>query len=287
MCIKSHEVCLKSMTTDSNKCMDFEEDEAYVTETYDSESDIVTKARCCICGEMFDSIDLLRNHCLQTYSIELYEEPQENQCVVCGVQYELTENLFNHISIFNYNELEEQTQETVQEKPSLEIRFPKYKRNKKTFKDKYKPGLVYKCHICNKNIRGYVSHLKKEHPNDPIEFKCHVCSRSYSVMNSLISHMHNVHCNPLKFRCDICDKAFARNVLMTQHRETVHFNVKKFECDLCHCKFTRKQHLLVHAKAHLKQKSVKCKLCNIEFEGKPELDEHLFKHVYGEISTRI
>lgn len=280
MCIKSHEVCLKSMSNDDNKS----EDEAYVTETYDSDPDIIkdvsevilTGARCCICAENFESIDLLRNHCLLKHSIELYENPKGAQCMVCGIQYETLEQLTNHISIFN------PIHESVPaEKPSLEIRTPKYKRNKRTFRGKYKPGLAYKCHICKRNIRGYESHLKTEHPNDPIEFKCHVCPRSYSVMNSLISHMHNVHCDAHKFRCDICDKVFARNALMLQHRETTHFNVRKFECDFCHLKFARKQHLSVHAKTHLKHKVLKCKVCNIEFTGQPELDEHLFQHVYG------
>lgn len=275
MCIKSHEVCVKSM----NKFVDSEVDEAYITETYDSESDTVTGARCCICSETFESMDLLRSHCLMSYSTALYEDPQENQCVVCGVQYELSEHLVNHISIFNQHETEERNH---LESQTLELRLPKYRRNKKSFRGKYKPGIAYKCHICHKNIRGYVSHLKREHPNDPTEFRCHVCLRSDSVMNSLISHMHNVHCNPHKFKCDICDKVFARNVLMEQHRETVHFNVKNFECDLCHLKFARKQHLAVHAKVHLKQKLLKCKLCNIEFKEQPELDEHLFKHVYSE-----
>lgn len=288
MCIKSHEVCMKSMS-DDHKLMDSEEvDEAY--ETYDSESDIVrddsdmvlTGVRCCICVETFhESIDLLRNHCMLKHSIELYEDPKENQCIVCGVQYELMEELSNHVSIFNPIGSEEMTHEM--EKPPLEIRTPKYKRNKRTFRGKYKPGLAYKCHICQKNIRGYESHLKTEHPNNPIEFKCHVCPRSYSVMNSLISHMHNVHCDTLKFRCDLCDKIFARNSLMKQHRETAHFNVRKFECDRCHLKFARKQHLSVHAKTHLRQKSLKCKVCNVEFKGQPELNEHLFRHVYGDM----
>lgn len=294
MCIRSHQDCLKTMINDENVKIMMEEDEAYVTETYDSESDVmrdisettpIVVSRCCICGEMYETIELLRNHCLLTHTIELYEEPKKNQCVVCGVEYEKIEQLSSHVSIFTPN-IETQSSE-ITSGTLVEQRQIKYRRNKHKYRGKYKPGLVYKCHVCNKSIRGYASHLKTEHPEEVEEYKCHICTRSYSLMNSLISHMHNVHCDVQKFRCDICDKIFPRNALMIQHKETAHFNMRKFECDMCHMKFARKQHLAVHAKTHIKREDrmKKCKVCGKEFKGQIELNDHIFKHIYSTDDT--
>uniref|UniRef100_A0A336MBF2 CSON014662 protein n=1 Tax=Culicoides sonorensis TaxID=179676 RepID=A0A336MBF2_CULSO len=306
MCLKSQAVCMKAFENEAIcKLLDEDSDEAYITEACeDSESDGFSEsilfgsfdkektARCCICGETFELLELMRAHCLTTHTIDLYDDPKVNQCMVCGIVYDDTNLLQTHLSVFNPVDQSKITEPVVppQENPVPEpknlpeVVFVEKKNSnpKRISKKKYKPGLAYQCHICKVYIRGYRSHMEREHPTEKLEFKCYVCARSYQFMNSLTSHMHNIHCGGKRFTCNICHKVFARNSLMIQHREVTHYNIKKFECSVCHMKFSRKQHMLNHEKTH-SDSYFNCKLCRAIFDKENDLSDHIFKHIHGDI----
>lgn len=145
----------------------------------------------------------------------------------------------------------------------------------------------FTCKLCGELCESRKSlnrHLVKEHNEEqPRNFTCNVddCGKSFTMRDTLIKHIKNIHEVSTKYPCDRCPTVLATRMSLHRHIKSCHLKLKSFACDSCNLTYTEMKSLKNHIqKVHMGivEKRIPCELCDLQFPNQWSLRRHSLTH---------
>lgn len=188
--------------------------------------------KCRLCGEMFDTRELLDEHMAANHDVvrKMFE------CELCN-------KVFVGPTTF-------------------ERHFKKVHMNGEHVEVDDRP---YKCDLCQKTFKQFKSikfHIGSAHADDEcLEFTCQYCGIIFSRLGRLDTHLQTEHCDllrkkgikpvkPKPFSCDVCSKGFTLKNSLRNHLAVIHSRSdlleQSFKCEHCGKLFAIRSRLEFH-----------------------------------------
>ncbi|XP_053601064.1 zinc finger protein 54-like [Plodia interpunctella] len=265
----------------------------------------ITKIDCRICNATIDSIEMAKQHLVNSHEKIIHEVNNEFlkfkltatnlTCLECGVTFGFFHALKKHMAehfgtcicdICGAHYFEERMlmlhQRTHQR---IDENFP-CKECGKCFKSKHSRYLhvarthkkepAYQCNKCDEILFSYslrYRHMIEVHGEQRM-YPCESCDRTYDSRKSLREHNRRFHLKILKHQCDLCDKRFYLPSRLKEHLAT-HTGERNYRCEYCGKSYPRLRGLKVHMQSHSTEKKFKCMLCTAAFTQNINLKNHM------------
>ena len=149
------------------------------------------------------------------------------------------------------------------------------------------------CAECGKKLScefALERHLRAVHYLHLFEsFQCNFCEKSFSLKQTLIKHVRNVHGSSGKKRtqaCKFCKKQYAISGIY-KHQESCRKSdtFAELKCPKCNMKFCRKEVLKKHIARKHSETSFKCETCFKRYRTEAYLESHISEqHPEGTIT---
>lgn len=180
---------------------------------------------CEVCGETFDSADVLEEH----YNVKHIDHNEFVwSCDSCNEDFENEVELLVHDSNVHSDSVTPagnnlqcllcRKRTIIASKPLLAQHIAVHLMKK------------YACHLCKKQYCTRAA-LRLHHKAHNYNYECKVCGNPFATNSSLKGHMQNVH-GSNRYICQFCGKIYSRKIGLTQHLHT-HSDQKKYACELC------------------------------------------------------
>lgn len=258
---------------------------------------------CYYCRDIFDDIDLLREHkkdhsearirChIGTYGVEnlvVYAEITNLKCTLCDKNVPTLNEIKQHLTEIHDKKIYKNVSDRI-------IPF--------TFNKNY-----YECQICNTyfenfmlmekhmsiHFRNYICeqcgaafitkrrirhHIHMSHGIKELgDFPCNLCRKVFNTRSKCKSHINSVHKMVKRNKCPMCPERFTDYFYVQKHLVEVHGEEKKFQCSMCDRSFFKRYMLSLHMKrVHMNDKNVQCEVCSYSCYTNAELRAHMIKH---------
>lgn len=110
-----------------------------------------------------------------------------------------------------------------------------------------------------------------------IDVQCPKCLKSLPTIETVLSHMQDVHNEPGYLQC--CGRRFTKRFMLLEH---VYFHIKpeEFVCPTCFKRFTTKRQLKIHINLHLPEedRDFPCTKCEKRYTTTYRLKLHMNTH---------
>uniref|UniRef100_A0A1B6K9G9 Protein krueppel n=2 Tax=Graphocephala atropunctata TaxID=36148 RepID=A0A1B6K9G9_9HEMI len=264
--------------------------------------DKVTK--CNICGDAFESNELLREHkanhvaegvvteeVLKNFEPEppIDKTPDSKllrkrrtdivglKCPECNKQYNNRKNLLRHVQIHKDKKfLCDVCPKKFFRREHLKVHLAKH--------NIVKP---YACEICPKRflkeeqLTNHVSRhdglpRKSKNQNGLKRYLCEICSKTFTQSTTLVAHLR-AHKGIKPYVCTFCSRPFTTKAYLRMHLRT-HTQERPYICQYCSKAFARADTLANHVTQHTGEAKYQCKFCQKNFRRLKNLKEHIFIH---------
>ncbi len=243
---------------------------------------------CKICGKLFGTFGLRRNH------YKTHEGFSEYECFTCDQKFDqkflLDEHIKTHtIPACKVNDywlcLSGDCESTGQSFKYISGLREHYMEKHATDDQKH-----YPCKFCGKFF-GTLALQKRHHKThneneENSEYACSLCNKSYGRKVLLERHMksHYTESEGLKqkksFECDKCGKLFDQQFLLNKHL-VVHSEERPYVCDECGRSYKTSADLRFHKERHT-DNEISCELCDKKFKAQRFYRKHyLYKHRFN------
>lgn len=141
----------------------------------------------------------------------------------------------------------------------------------------------FACSLCSSVLSssmGLKVHMQHKH-SGLTPHEC-FCGKSFSLRETLKTHIRNVHKGERKYSCPNCHKRFGQAVRLRDHINNNHGSKQEIACNQCSKVFSSSRNLKAHLIYHEEPK-FSCKDCGKKFYLSNKLKEHNKLHESGEV----
>ncbi|XP_054716979.1 zinc finger protein 85-like [Uloborus diversus] len=110
------------------------------------------------------------------------------------------------------------------------------------------------------------------------KLSCEFCAEVFPSEKHLKEHFKSHGIQVPKYVCLICGVSFCNSANVSRHMKSIHLNFKQHKCSKCGREYSRRDHLKIHEKTHLRGRKIKCNICPQTFRYKKELENHIAVH---------
>nr|XP_037875570.1 ferritin isoform X17 [Bombyx mori] len=213
----------------------------------------ISKLICKLCQEYRKNLDGMREHLIETHSIEFRE----------GFNGMAEYNLEFKDGFFNCHVCEERFHDFPLLKSHMTCHFMKVV-----------------CETCGTGFLNQHALLSHKEKHSDIRYDCRKCSKTFFKRNQLKYHNEIVHLGRARVklkRCAHCPETFKEHYRKMLHLKQEHGITKKFKCHLCEHSFVTRRCLTEHNNKIHAQK-YKCDVCSKCFVVESRLKQHLLGH---------
>ncbi|KAJ0176208.1 hypothetical protein K1T71_008382 [Dendrolimus kikuchii] len=211
---------------------------------------------CKLCEKKFASLKALRLHSSKRHKIKIIldkkvivkfsEKRKEYYCETCGNKFKDRIQFFRHKKTHNDPDKVYQCDIcllicTSQNKLDQhnKIHYPQTN----DVKEK-----KYMCNICGKLFSTQTNFtLHQRRHTKSYKFYCNECGKGFYRTTDLTNHKRH-HTLDRPFQCLQCFQYFSLRNSLVQHIKNIHFGQKYFQCDCCNTKYKKKCELIKHVK---------------------------------------
>ncbi|XP_072013941.1 uncharacterized protein [Amphiura filiformis] len=133
----------------------------------------------------------------------------------------------------------------------------------------------YQCGECEQTFSQKSTlkeHMWKHTGNRPAH-KCNHCETSFGRLADMKTHIRKMHTSSEPLICRVCENGFTDRFTYMQHIKT-HRGEKIFKCGECGYSAPQKRHLVVHMRVHTGERPFECDQCHETFKHKQTLVNH-------------
>ncbi|XP_055619758.1 PR domain zinc finger protein 5-like [Toxorhynchites rutilus septentrionalis] len=211
-------------------------------------------------GELFDSIELLRQHKNDLHNTHI--------CMVCGKVVKHLIALENHVKCHNR-----------EGEPTLNCTMCEemFRTESELHKHIAKVHLIrfsFDCPECGLGFKQKLL-LTQHLLTHSVErnFNCDQCGMAFKTSNHLRRHIRTVH-TEIRYTCEHCHMSYGRRDKLRMHMERVHDIQTYFVCDICCTSFESDDKLQEHKNRHETPKDLECGICLAVCTNPDEFNEH-------------
>lgn len=274
-----------------------------------SHKEALQEATCVLCGELFSSGYLLKEHVVSVHNFDDDRKDIKvdattidarksvlHLCAGCGMQFETKQLLKMHemdagcVDVSKY-ECQE-CNKVFHSKASLSNHVASHK--------KAAAGTLYRCELCGKEF--ITEKALQEHSS--LDRACVLCGNVYLCIEQLKNHVYAEHVDKDRdtttqkeeslivpeticdkpFECRICGKRFSRKQAMQNHL-FAEMNLRRYVCEFCDKSYNYYSHLKEHIVTNHGKKEHVCGYCGKDFPTKKRFRDHVTLHSEEKLFT--
>ena len=138
-------------------------------------------------------------------------------------------------------------------------------------------SMYFNCKVCKKSftsLQSLISHMKIHGSKElkKKEFSCGQCKRKFRQKCSFQLHISK-HANSNLFYCSKCHR-FYKTAIYSEHMKQ-HNTRREYRCDVCNKILSSGASLWAHKKIHGGKFQYPCKECDMKFHQKGNLQTHI------------
>ncbi|KAJ0169997.1 hypothetical protein K1T71_014603 [Dendrolimus kikuchii] len=257
---------------------------------------------CFYCREIYENMDLLREHQLKhskenlfklltnyrSHCLVVYADVTNLKCVICDSDIKTLKELKCHLKVVHGKRIYEQFTDRVipfklvgnsdYECQVCGFNFETFGAVERHMNVHYRNFVCEKCgagFITNQRLKvhTYTQHKEGTYP-------CEKCKKTFPTYSKYKVHYDVMHNNKKPNTCGKCSEKFVDYFTKQKHMVEKH-GIKPilYKCNVCEKAFTRRYTLSLHLKrCHLDEKDIKCDFCPYMCFTKTELRAHMLKH---------
>ncbi|XP_058828891.1 zinc finger and BTB domain-containing protein 14-like isoform X2 [Topomyia yanbarensis] len=235
--------------------------EKHLTKMHADEIEMLTCHRRICSGELFSSVELLRQHKNDAHSTHI--------CMLCG---KVVKHL---IALENHLKWHEREREPTLQCSLCEEMFRTQTEVEKHAVKVHSARISFDCHECGLGFKHKLL-LSQHLLTHSVErnYNCEQCERSFKTANHLRRHIRTVH-TEVRYTCDHCQMSYGRRDKLRMHMERAHDIQTYFVCEICCTSFETDDKLQEHKDRHENPNDLDCGICLISCTTADEFNEHL------------
>ncbi|XP_065082176.1 zinc finger protein 700-like [Ochlerotatus camptorhynchus] len=235
--------------------------EKHLARVHGDEVEILSCHRVSCAGDLFDSLELLRQHKNDAHSTHI--------CMVCG---KVTKHL---IALENHTRSHERERDPTVRCSMCDEMFRSEVEMQRHVTKAHMSRLLFECHECGLGFKHKLL-LTQHLLTHSVErnYTCNQCEMAFKTSNHLRRHIRTVH-TEIRYTCEHCPMTYGRRDKLRMHMERAHDIQTYFVCEICCTSFESDGKLQEHNLRHENAQDLECGICLTSCATPEDFNEHM------------